>query len=63
MAIKALSARGSTQSEIARLLGATEGAVRYHARRIAVGAVDGRGHSAPMVRDVPRPGDAREAFP
>ncbi len=30
-----------------------------HAER----AVDGRGHSAPMVRDVPRPGDAREAFP
>jgi predicted transcriptional regulator len=28
MAIKTLSARGSTQSEIARLLGVTEGAVR-----------------------------------
>ena len=33
MAIKALTARGSTPCEIARLLGVTEGAVRY--RRIA----------------------------
>ena len=35
MTIKALSARGSTRSEIARLLGVTEGAVRYHAKRMA----------------------------
>lgn len=42
MAIKVLSARGSTQSGIARLLGVTEGAVRYHARRMSAGAVDGR---------------------
>lgn len=34
MTIKALSARGSTRSEIARLLGVTEGAVRYHAKRM-----------------------------
>ena len=49
MAIKVLSARGSTQSEIARLLGVTEGAVRYHARRMAVGAVDGRGQQRPKA--------------
>jgi len=49
MAIKVLSARGSTQSEIARLLGVTEGAVRYHARRMAVGAVDGRGRQRPKA--------------
>ncbi len=49
MAIKALSARGSTPSEIARLLGVTEGAVRYHARRMAVGAVDGRAQQWPKA--------------
>ena len=42
MTIRVLSARGATQSEIARLLGVTEGAVRYHARRMASGAADGR---------------------
>jgi hypothetical protein len=42
MAIGALSARGATRSEIARLLGVTEGAVRYHVRRMASGAADGR---------------------
>ena len=49
MAIKLLSARGSTQSEIARLLGVTEGAVRYHARRMAVRAVDGRARQRPKA--------------
>jgi transposase len=49
MTIKALSARGSTQSEIARLLGVTEGAVRYHAKRMAVGAVDGRAQQRPKA--------------
>ena len=49
MAIKALSARGSTHSEIARLLGVTEGAVRYHARRMAAGAVDGRTRQRPKA--------------
>jgi hypothetical protein len=39
----------STQNEIARLLGVTEGAVRYHARRMAVRAVDGRGRQRPKA--------------
>ena len=52
MAIKALAARGATQSEIARLLGVTEGAVRYHARRMAVGAVDGRARQEPKAEAV-----------
>jgi transposase len=43
MAIQALTARGSSASSIARTLGVTEGAVRYHQRRQAAGAVDGRG--------------------
>ena len=42
MTIKALSARGAARSEIARLLGVTEGAVRYQVRRIAWGMIDGR---------------------
>jgi transposase len=42
MAIKVLKERGSSASSIARTLGVTEGAVRYHFRRQAVGAVDGR---------------------
>jgi transposase len=42
MAIKVLKERGSSASSIARTLGVTEGAVRYHLRRQAVGAVDGR---------------------
>ncbi|MEI8703191.1 IS21 family transposase [Mesorhizobium sp. ISC15] len=41
MAIKAL-ARGTAKSEIARLLGVTEGTVRYHVARMKTGAVDGR---------------------
>jgi hypothetical protein len=49
MAIKTLSARGSTQSEIARLLGVTEGAVRYHVRRRSAGAVDGRAQQRPKA--------------
>ena len=50
MAIKALAARGSTPCEIARLLGVTEGAVRYHARRMAVGAVDKRTRQRPKAQ-------------
>ena len=49
MTIKALSARGATRSEIARLLGVTEGAVRYHARRMASGAADGRSRQRPTA--------------
>ena len=33
---------GQTQSAVARLLGVTEGAVRYHRRRREIGATDGR---------------------
>jgi transposase len=49
MTIKTLSARGATRSEIARLLGVTEGAVRYHARRMASGAADGRSRQRPTA--------------
>jgi transposase len=34
--------KGRSGSEVARLLGVTEGAVRYHTKRAAAGAVDGR---------------------
>jgi hypothetical protein len=34
--------KGQSRSAVARLLGVTEGAVRYHAKRAAAGAVDGR---------------------
>jgi transposase len=49
MAMKVLSARGSTQIEIARLLGVTEGAVRYHARRMTAQAVDRRAQQRPKA--------------
>jgi transposase len=42
VAIGVLKERGQSQSATARLLGVTEGAVRYHLRRQASGAVDGR---------------------
>jgi hypothetical protein len=41
-AMSVLLKQGQTQSAVARLLGVTEGAVRYHRRRRAEGAVDGR---------------------
>ncbi len=37
MTIKALASRGATNSEIARLLGVTEGAVRYQVKRFERG--------------------------
>ena len=40
--IKELDRRGVSRSAIARTLGVTEGAVRYHLGRQAAGAVDGR---------------------
>jgi transposase len=43
MTIKVLDERGAAGAEIARLLGVSEGAVRYHVRRMKVGAADGRG--------------------
>jgi transposase len=42
MTIRTLVARGATRSEIARLLGVTEGTVRYQVKRMASGAADGR---------------------
>jgi transposase len=42
MTIKTMLGKGVTASEVARLLGVTEGAVRYHARRMCESAVDGR---------------------
>jgi IS30 family transposase len=41
MTIKVLNERGATGAEIALLLGVSEGAVRYHVRRMEAGAVDG----------------------
>src|SRR5918997_303997 len=49
MTIEALSARGATRSEVARLLGVTEGAVRYHLRRTASGTADGRSRQKPAA--------------
>lgn len=42
MTIKVLDERGATGAEIARLLGVSEGAVRYHVRRMKAGTIDGR---------------------
>ena len=42
MSIKVLTEKGVSNREVARLLGVREGCVRYHRRRQAVGAVDGR---------------------
>ena len=49
MTIKALSARGATRSEVARLPGVTEGAVRYHLRRMASATADGRSRQKPAA--------------
>jgi len=42
MTIKTLAARGLPNRQIARQLGVSEGSVRYHRKRMAEGAVDGR---------------------
>lgn len=42
MTLKHLAAIGQPQREIARILGVTEGAVRYHLRRLSAGDTDGR---------------------
>lgn len=42
MTIKTMLAKGVTASAVARLLGVTEGAVRYQARRMQSGAIDRR---------------------
>jgi len=54
MTIGELARRGLSRSEIARKLDVTEGSVRYHLRRQADGAVDGRSqqaHQAGAVSD------------
>ena len=40
--IEVLQERGQSQSQTARILGVSEGAVRYHLRRAQAGAADGR---------------------
>lgn len=42
MTIRVLAERGTSHCQIARTLGVTEGTVRYHLRRAAEGAEDGR---------------------
>jgi len=42
VAIEVLDEKGEPKQEIARTLGVSEGTVRYHLRRRAAGAVDGR---------------------
>jgi predicted transcriptional regulator len=42
MTMEVLQEKGVAKRAIARTLEVTEGAVRYHLRRRAVGAVDGR---------------------
>src|SRR5512134_3236171 len=41
-AMTVLLERGHTKSDVARLLGVSEGTVRYHERRMKRGAIDGR---------------------
>jgi hypothetical protein len=42
MTIKTMLSKGVRAAEVARLLEVTEGTVRYHARRMQAGAIDGR---------------------
>ena len=49
MVIKELARREVSNSEIARKLGVQEGAVRYHLRRMAEGAIDGRALQAHLA--------------
>ncbi len=49
MTIKTLAARGASNSQMARLLGVTEGAVRYHVERMQTGALDGRSRQEPKA--------------
>lgn len=51
MTIKHLRSRGLSQSAIARLLGVTEGAVRYHAQRQRDGVIDGRSRQVHLASE------------
>jgi transposase len=51
MTIKELARRGVSQCEIARKLDVTEGAVRYHLRRQASGATDGRARQVHLAEE------------
>ena len=65
-AMAILLERGHTKSGVARLLGVSEGTVRYHDRRMREGAVDGRsrqqgvaaGHAAAIAHWRELRGDA-----
>jgi transposase len=52
MVIKDLGSRGCPNTQIAKLLEVSEGAVRYHRRRQAEGAVDGRTRQESKARAV-----------
>ena len=47
--LKKLTERGCSNTEVARILGVTEGAVRYHVRRLKQGAKDGRCRSRSLA--------------
>jgi len=49
MTIQELTSRGVSRCAIARTFGVTEGAVRYHLRRQAAGATDGRARQEPLA--------------
>jgi transposase len=51
-AMAVLLKQGHSQSAVARLLGVNEGTVRYHRRRNAAGAVDGRSKQASKAASV-----------
>jgi transposase len=51
MTIRKLTERGLPNTEIAGILGVTEGAVRYHQRRQSAGTADGRARQRPKAAD------------
>jgi len=52
MTIRTLAAREVANAQIARMLGVTEGAVRYHRKRMEAGAIDGRTRQQPRAMGV-----------